>query len=331
MDTPRSWSELLSQMVEDPQEKQRIAQEIGVNPLTLSRWIKGESQPRIRSLHRLVQVLPRQRDLLVRLLEKDFPGFSTDISPSVSQEVLTTIPPTFYDTVLRARALTPESLRLTNVGHLVLQQIMQHLDPDRLGLATIVVLCLPPSEGQQVRSLRETLSLGTAPWPRDLGASAILLGSESLAGYAAIQGRIVARQSLENDAERSPGYGGPWGKSAAAAPIMLAGRIAGSLLVSSTQPHYFVPPYRTLVQSYADLFGTLLNPEDFYDLSRIELGWLPPYEVQVTYFPWLRQRALQIMARSLGKKPPVTYPRAEQMAWQEFEQRLLAPNAVQSL
>ena len=167
MDVPQTWSELLSQIVEDPQERQRIAQEMGINPLTLSRWIRGESQPRARSLHRLVHALPRQRDLLVKLLEKDFPGFSTDASSSVSQEVLTTIPPTFYDTVLRARALTPESLRLINVGHLVLQQILQHLDPDRLGLAAIVVLCLPPSGGQHVRSLRETLGLGASPWPSD--------------------------------------------------------------------------------------------------------------------------------------------------------------------
>jgi hypothetical protein len=38
-----SWSELLGRIIADPQEKQRIVNEPGINPITLNRWIKGEA------------------------------------------------------------------------------------------------------------------------------------------------------------------------------------------------------------------------------------------------------------------------------------------------
>ena len=37
-----SWSELLGRIIADLQEKQRIVNELSINPITLNRWIKGE-------------------------------------------------------------------------------------------------------------------------------------------------------------------------------------------------------------------------------------------------------------------------------------------------
>ncbi len=37
-----SWHELLGRIISDPQEKQRVVNELGINPITLNRWIKGE-------------------------------------------------------------------------------------------------------------------------------------------------------------------------------------------------------------------------------------------------------------------------------------------------
>jgi len=47
------WRELLGHIIEDPQERQRIAQELGISPITLSRWVKSDSmKPRPHNLQR---------------------------------------------------------------------------------------------------------------------------------------------------------------------------------------------------------------------------------------------------------------------------------------
>ncbi len=153
----------------------------------------------------------------------------------------------------------------------------------------------------------------------------ILLGAESLAGYAVSSVHLVQNQNLRDRQSRDPGYPGRWEESAVAAPIMFAGGVAGCLLVSSTRPEYFVPTRCTLVESYAELVALAFDRQEFYKPEEIALGVLPSFEVQGPLLPGFRQRVIDIMGRALRNQQSITAYQAEQLAWQQLEEELLQP------
>ena len=323
MQKPPTWRELLGNIIRDPQERQRIASELGVRTITLTRWANGESNPRPQTLYPLLNVLPHYRETLLELIHEEFPDFSELRDDESMENQPAFIPAEFYARVLRTLATIPKVLRFSSLGDLILQQALKHLDPHRLGLAIIVTRCLQPSHEGKVRSLRESLGRGLPPWESDLEQHAILLGAESLAGNTVISVRLIVNQNLRENSSLSPGYHGVWEESAAAAPITLEGKIAGSLLVSSTQPEYFLPSRQTLVQSYADLIALAFSPEDFYEPECIELGVMPPQAVQRPYLSGFRQRLVDTMLQASRNQRPITFTQAEQLVWQDIEEKLL--------
>ena len=321
MDTSQTWRELLGKIIQDPQERQRIVTELGVNPLTLTRWVSGQSNPRPQNLHQLLNALPQYREVLLELIKKEFTDFAggTDYDEGVTS----TIPPEFYMRVLHTCTTIPKQLLFSSVCNLILQQALEHLDPQRLGMAIIVVRCMPPHNEYKIRSLRQAAGRGTPPWGRDLEQQSAMLGAESLAGHAVISGRLEVNQRLKDNLSLSPGYRGQWEESAVAAPIMHVGLIAGSLLVSSTQPDYFLPRRCTLIQSYADLLAIAFAPGDFYTFGQIQLGVLPPYGEQRAFFIEFQRRLAETMIRTARDKLPLNLVQAEKMVWQEIEEELL--------
>jgi len=323
MQKPPTWRELLGSIIRDPQERQRIASDLGVRTITLMRWANGESNPRLQTLHQLLGVLPHYRETFLELIHEEFPDFSELRDEESMQSQPALIPAEFYTRVLRTLANIPKVLRFASLGDLILQQALKHLDPHRLGLAIIVARCLSPLHEEKVRSLRESLGRGLPPWESDLEQHAILLGAESLAGNTVISARLIVNQNLKENSSLSPGYHGVWEESAAAAPITLEGKIAGSLLVSSTQPDYFLPSRQTLVQDYADLIALAFSPEDFYEPEWIELGVMPPQRVQQPYLTGFRQRLVDTMLQATRNQQPITITQAERLAWQDIEEKLL--------
>ena len=321
MGTPQTWREVLGKLIQDPQERQRIATELGINPLTLTRWVSAQSNPRPQNLHQLLNALPQYREVLLELIQKEFPDFAAGTG-SDKMETLA-IPPEFYMRVLHTCATIPNQLLFSSVCNLILQQAIEHLDPQRLGMAIIVARCMLPNREHKIQSMREAAGRGTPPWERDLEQQAALLGAESLAGHVVISGRLEVNQRLEDDLGISPGYRGAWEQSAVAAPIMHVGRIAGSLLVSSTQPDYFLPGRCTLIQDYADLVALAFSPEEFYSFEQIQLGVLPSYEEQRPYFFEFRRRLAEIMIRAARDNLSLNLVQAEQKLWQQIEQELL--------
>lgn len=151
----------------------------------------------------------------------------------------------------------------------------------------------------------------------------MLLGAESLAGYVVGMGRPMENQNLREQAGLRPGYPGKWEESAVAAPIMFAGGIAGCLLISSTQPDYFIAPRRALVERYAELIALVFDRQEFYELEQIALSILPSFEVQQPFFSGFRQRVVDIMSQALRNRQPLSSLQAEQLAWQQLEEELL--------
>ncbi len=315
----RTWRELLGRNIESPHERQRIAMELGVNPVTLTRWVKGESNPRPHHLQRLPTLLPRDQAELRASIEEEFSSIAHTPQGRRQEDALSTIPTEFYSRVLHTLAITPSALLFRSLCDLILQQILEHLDPRRLGLAAIVASCMPPSHGNQVHSLREHVARGTSPWDGTLEARAILLGSESLAGYAVTTGHVVVNPRLSEKASPFAGYRGEWEESAAAAPIMRKGEIAGCFLLSSTQPNYFQPAHLVLVEQYAELLELVFEASDYYHPGRINLWPLPEAPIQHAALTGFRQRVVHIMIQAAQQQQSLTLTEAERIVWQQLE------------
>ena len=323
MQETTTWRELLGSIIQDPQEKRRLANELGINPVTLTRWVNNESSPRSQSIQRLLNALPQHRKALLDQLIDEFGGFIAETEGSLTEDLLNKIPSEFYIRVLRTRATIPKVLRFSSLCDLILQQALEQLDPNRVGIAVTVVRCMRPSVDKKIHSLRENIGRGTPPWESNLDQQAILLGAESLAGHAVTLGRLVVNQDLSEKQSLSPGYHGQWEESAAAAPIMREGKVSGCLLVSSSQTNYFQQSRQTLIESYADLIALAFDAVEFYDTRQIELGLVPYQEVQKSYLSGFRQRLSETMIQATKNQQPLTIFEAEQIVWQQFEEELL--------
>jgi GAF domain-containing protein len=269
----------------------------------------------------LLYALPRQRDVLFPLLKEEFSDLAdVDERADVPQE----IPSQFLMEVLDTRATIPDALRFWAITRLVLQHALRQLDVENVGMAITVVRCMPPSSGGRIRSLRESLGQGTPPWEGDLEQKAIFLGAESLAGYVVTTGRPAAVDDLREEATLLPAYQTEHEVSAAAHPILYANRIAGCLLFSSTQPNYFLSSSRLLlIRGYTHLISLAFDPMEFYEPQLIQLGVMPPLEVQRKYLAGFRKLVLKLMRDSTGTPQPLTNFQAEQLAWQQLEETLL--------
>lgn len=321
MRNPPTWRDFLGKIIKDPQERQRIASELHVSIITLTRWVNNESKPRPHNLGLLIKALPDYRSQLVEMIAEEFDEFASE--PTSVDSQLEEIPASFYVRVFHANSELPLSLHSWSIADLILRQALEQLDPEHKGMALITAKCMLSSNEHTVRSLREIIGRGTPPWKRELEQNAILLGAESMAGYVATTGRSITSQNLREEKSMYPAHKAEWEVSATAHPIMRGGRIAGCLVASSTQADYFPPSRAALVQNYADLLVLAFGPQDFYDLECIKLGVLPRYDVQHAYLVNFQDRVAQLMIDSLKKHQPLSSTEAEHAMWQQVENELL--------
>jgi transcriptional regulator with XRE-family HTH domain len=321
MNHPQTWTELLQIILEKPQERQRIAHEIHVSTLTLSRWVNKESQPRRENLHALARVIPSDfSQLFTHLLSKEFPEFAQ--TTLVQQQIETEPLPEFYARILSAYAYTPPTLFTQTICDLVLHQAIEHLDPDRKGMSISIVICVLPSQGNTVRSLRTTYGIGTPPWKRDLDQDTMFLGIESLAG-AAVSNFHLVHISSRDEHTLFPAHWLQHEQSAVAAPIARKTKIAGCLVVSSTQTKYFTQQLIQLVERYAHIMALAFEPDQFLDMSNIHLQLMPQYDVQLTHFQNFHQRVAQKFTEASQNNQLMTLQKAQESVWQEIEEKLL--------
>ena len=322
MEKPSSWRDLLKSIISDHTERERIANEIGVRSITLTRWITNESKPRPQNLRQLLHALPKHyRDQLAELLEEEE---HIDLSDSSISELPDEIDYQFLRQAFETRATTPSNLLFWTLCRKVFQQALRHLDPERIGMAITLVQCMPASSEGKVRSLRESMGLGTPPWPGDLERQAIFLGAESLAGYVVTNCRQAAFNDLRANTSFLPAYQTEYEVSALAHPIMYANLVAGCLLLSSTQPNYFLSESRlALIADYAQLIALAFVPEQFVPPESIELRLMPPVETQRELFATFQQRITIVMKESLTTGHPITRVEAEHIVWQQFEKELI--------
>jgi hypothetical protein len=314
---PKDWRELLGWIASDPAGMQRLVQSLGVRDITIRRWVKRESDPRPQNLRRLLAALPEYRERFVELIPLEFEEFADFAFDDPYQE----IPPKFYMQIFQMRATIGPTQLFWSLATTVIGQALSQLDPENLGMAISVVRCMVTERPERkVLSLRQSVGQATAPWPGNLEQSAMFLGAESLAGYVVSTCHPSEVQNYKEDKEALPGHQLENEMSAAAHPILYAGRVAGCLLVSSVEPNYFLLPGRlNLVSDYAHLISLAFAPEDFIEPARIELRVMPPHSEQRVFFQTFRKR-LTDARRRLYSQPHLD---AEQFVWESLEKDIL--------
>lgn len=313
----QSWREFLSTVISDRNEKFRLAQELNVTPLTLTRWIQGASTPQTQQLQSLLHALPRYQKTLHPLIAKEFEQMELAV-PELTDQVID-IPSVFYAHVLSGSTALSQPIRFWSLANMVVQQALGQLDPLRLGLVIKVVCCMPPSRNGKIHSLREALGLGTAVLGSCLEHASVLLGAGSLASYAMASHQAVVIDRLA-DYDLFPAQERALDEmSAAAHPIERGTRVAGCLSMASTQEGYFTPARLSLLHRYADLLAPIFDSQDFYDAQAFDLQPMPPAQDQLHHLSSFRPRLAEAMVEAAKEPEPVDASRVELQVWQHFE------------
>ncbi len=289
----------------DRAEITRVARDLDVADITIYRWMNGSSEPRAVHLKHLPEVLGEHRSDITYAINQTFPGVLDPPSLGIRE-----VKKDIYRRVLDAVTNTPEDdAHSWQVTQDIFEHALLHLDPDRRGLAITHANLMPPHE-DGIHSLREAAMLGNPPWPFSLESRAYL-GSTTLAGTAATQQRLQTWDNL-NDEERLQVDIDAFERSAAACPVLYAGRISGVLIVSSTQTGFFADPMaRQAVLEYAQLLALALHEKVFYSYSLLHLRPMPAVK-------WQREKIGYVYVDRI-----IAYARKHTIARQEAELHVL--------
>lgn len=318
---PVTWQEYLGLFVDDTQTRERMAEAAHVRPITLQRWASGISKPRDENMRTLLKILPVEHyAAFLHLVAVDFPDLP--LEDQAFEPIHTDLPAEFYSRVLSALALTPLPMARQTVQDLIFRQVLDQLDPERQGLSVSLVCCVPPRQGGRVRSLREVGGLGTPPWPSDLTQRTMFLGAESLVGHVISTMRY---NKINSRSEQTflPANWTEHERSVAAFSISRFARVAGVLLISSVREYFFTEPRIQLLERYSHLAALIFEPGEFYDVSALDLGMMPPEEIQTPYFHDFNQRVSRKFAEAIAERHQITLQEARQYTWQDLEDELL--------
>ena len=73
MTEAQSWNEVLAGIIRMPEEKRRLAEALGVNQITLTRWALGAALPRAQHRRRLLDLVPPEyRERLKTMFVTEF-------------------------------------------------------------------------------------------------------------------------------------------------------------------------------------------------------------------------------------------------------------------
>lgn len=323
MDDQQAWRDVLAEVIYSREERIRLAKEIGVDPITLTRWVKGQSRPRPDALQRLLKAFPPEIQTRLRpLLEQEFAELALTAKQLETPQI-TSIPTELYERVLHAKTYIPRRLLFHTLCDLILDQALKQLDPYRETILLVVAGCLPPTTDKgPIRSLRLLSMRGTGLWT-NLPQNHILYGLESLIGHVAATGRLQVNQHLQDSLSRLPGSKVEGIQSAVAIPLLSTGRIAGCLGAACAQTEAFVPWRLTLLEQYAHLLALAFEEKDFYEQSQLRLGILPPPEVQISHISGFQQRVSELLKQASRNNQFLSILEAEQQIWQQVEDELL--------
>ncbi len=211
---------------------------------------------------------------LTSAIDRPLAGVLEASSPTIGE-----VQKDIYRRVLELAATTAEAdARLWQISEAIFEYALLHLDPQRQGLAITYAALMPPHE-DGIHSLREVTMHGNYPWPTLLDCRAYL-GSTTLACTAAMLQQPQTWDDLAHEA-RLQAFVDENEHSAYACPVMRAGRVAGVLIISSTQPYFFKNPIvQQAVVEYARLLALALCDTDFQPSTLFNFRPMPELKWQ---------------------------------------------------
>ncbi|HLI08070.1 MAG TPA: hypothetical protein VKV40_15995 [Ktedonobacteraceae bacterium] len=245
-----------------------LAARLGVAENTIYRWIKGDSDPRPTHLHNLVQVFPEHFQQLSTAIQQTFPG-ALETAISNIQEIQKDL----YRKVIELLSITGETEVRWKIMQTIFEAAITQLDSERHGLSVTFARLMPERENS-IHSLYEVMTSGTPPW-LPTAESHVYLGSTSLAGMAAMSRHTQSWNILDDD-ERAQVDVDIYEQSACAHPVTRGSKIAGVLVISSTQPTFFDDALaRQSVVEYAQLLGLAFRDDEFKSFTSLNLMPFP--------------------------------------------------------
>src|SRR2546429_1269693 len=139
-----SWRDILKQLIGDAKERHKVASELQVKPITLQRWINGDSDPRPENLRRLLTLFPEHRAVLSHAFAH-FLAADAEIA-SISQPIASDL----YALVLQTYATVEPSFRFQTLADTILSRALVQLNPERQGLEIAIMQCVRPRQGKKV-------------------------------------------------------------------------------------------------------------------------------------------------------------------------------------
>lgn len=307
----KKWQSLLESLTVHPAERSRVAEALGVNPFTITRWISGESEPRLKNLRQLPNLFPEQKALFEEFIDEV-------MKPPVPGPLI--LSASYLARILAVVAETSGPVRAWTIRHLAFLQLLQALDPSKnLGIEISIAQCTPPQERKEpIQSVCERLSIGTGPWKSDIERKLLFLGSESLAGWAVDRGEPGIIQDLERADQVLPFRPGIYEKSAAAFPLRRGTSIAGCLLIVSAQAEYFSSDRLSYLETYANVCALSFRDDEFFTPILLkEIPCLSPTQQQQL------QAHFRLRIREIRRTSDLSEQEAEKRVLQEIERVLL--------
>ncbi|HTK08531.1 MAG TPA: hypothetical protein VL485_15295 [Ktedonobacteraceae bacterium] len=306
---PSEFSQLLSTILRrDRSELLRVAQELAVSENSIYRWMSGNTEPRIHHLKRLLEVLPAYQGKLTEAINSTFHGI-LNLQALAMDDPIGEVPKDIYRRIVELITMADDdSTRLWEVSQALFEHALYHLDKERKGLAITYAHLLPQHE-DGIHALREAAMRGHEPWPFTLESRAYL-GSTSLAGMAATLRRMQIWNESENE-NRLQFEVDEHERSVCATPVVRGSRIAGALIVSSTNADFFRQPMACqAIGEYAQLLALALHERDFQPFSLLHLRPMPG-------LAWQRAELMQNYVQRT-----VTHTRRYQSSRQEAERAI---------
>ncbi|HEU5378248.1 MAG TPA: GAF domain-containing protein [Ktedonobacteraceae bacterium] len=248
--TVRSWREILKDVCATPQQKKAVAEQLGhLTVRTIDRWISGQSNPQKTEAIRGLALLSEE---MLESLQQEFPEAFLPKQAVLPFEQMT-LPAEFYRRVVQACAWVPASKRRWTIWHLVANQMVPHLDPERRGLLVIYTrirstqVQFEEGAGDLVWTARQ---IEAPPSQVDQWLVQAMLADRPFFINSCADAHISPPVCLiKHELIQSIGY----------FPLFRAGVADGGLLFCSTQEDFFSALRQSLIEQYADLFALMLD------------------------------------------------------------------------
>lgn len=330
MTTPDTgaWREFLGTLIDTAEDRDRIAREAGLSPITLQRWRRNEAKPKPENLFQLLNVLPAEtRKQLHELILSEFPYFpqmevAVSSATALNAEGGLPIPHEFLLRVLAAHETSAHTQHTWSICTLVLDQMLTQLDPDGSGISITVFLCQPAPDGRTIHCLRGSSNVGTLPWHNDVIPTPLFRGLETLEGYVTLSGRTFSIPDVQAETSYLPVSQIDAAGSLVVCPLLRADRIVGCFRIISTQKHYFTPVRLRSIQVYRMLLALAFFDDAFYDRAALKLRVMPPAEVQRTYLATFRDRVTALMNEASERHETLDLLQVEQTVWRQIADEL---------